>query len=370
MRGNLKKRGSVWTARWSETTADGKRRQRRKGGFKKRSEAQAFLTEQLQRLSDGSYAPPSRITVAGYLAEWLDGAEAGLRPLSAHRYRSVVRLYIEPEIGSVRLQSLSGRHLTALYRKLEKAGLSASTRKLTHAVLGRALEDAVRSGEIARNPATKVKPPARSAQRVTAWTPSELARFLEHVREVDPRHFAMWRLAAVSGIRRGELAGLTWRALDLDAARLEVSQQLLPTRGGVSFGPPKSRRSRRTIALDAETVEAFREHRDVQLTERDFALDAYEDQDLVFANELGGAIHPQQLTAWFSQLRKAAGIRTGSLHILRHTAITLMLTNGIPIHVVAARVGDTPTTILNTYAHLLPQSDEIAAERVAAVLSA
>jgi integrase len=75
------------------------------------------------------------------------------------------------------------------------------------------------------------------------------------------------------------------------------------------------------------------------------------------------------LTKWFSRHRKAAGL-TGSLHVLRHTAITLMLTSGIPVHVVAARVGDTPTTVLSTYAHLLPQSDEIAAERVAAALSA
>jgi integrase len=91
---------------------------------------------------------------------------------------------------------------------------------------------------------------------------------------------------------------------------------------------------------------------------------------LAFADELGRPIHPQRLTEWFSKLRKAAGIRTGSLHVLRHTANTLMLTNGIPVHVVAARVGDTATTILSTYAHLLPQSDEIAAERVAAALSA
>jgi integrase len=138
----------------------------------------------------------------------------------------------------------------------------------------------------------------------------------------------------------------------------------------VGFGPPKSARSRRTIALDSGTVDALRRHRETQQLERDFALDAYQDRDLVFCDELGSPIHPQRLTEWFSKLRKAAGIRTGSLHILRHTAITLMLTNGIPVHVVAARVGDTPTTVLSTYAHLLPQSDEIAAERVAAALSA
>jgi hypothetical protein len=84
----------------------------------------------------------------------------------------------------------------------------------------------------------------------------------------------------------------------------------------------------------------------------------------VFADALGGPIHPQRLTEWFGGHRKAAGIPTGSLHVLRHTAATLALTSGVPVHIVAARLGDEPKQILTTYAHLLPQSDELAAERM------
>jgi integrase len=80
-------------------------------------------------------------------------------------------------------------------------------------------------------------------------------------------------------------------------------------------------------------------------------------------------IHPQRLTEWFSKHRKAAGIATGSLHTLRHTAATLALTSGVPVHIVVARLGDSPTEILKTYAHLLPQSDELAAERIAAAIA-
>jgi integrase len=82
----------------------------------------------------------------------------------------------------------------------------------------------------------------------------------------------------------------------------------------------------------------------------------------------GETIHPQRLTEWFRRHRKAADIPTGSLHVLRHTSATLALTSGVPVHIVAAMLGDTPTTVLNTYAHLLPQSDEVAAERVAALI--
>jgi integrase len=89
----------------------------------------------------------------------------------------------------------------------------------------------------------------------------------------------------------------------------------------------------------------------------------------VFADHLGGSIHPQRLTECFAKHRKAAGIGTGSLHVLRHTAATLALTSGVPVHIVAARLGDDPKTILGTYAHLPPQSDEMAAERIAAALA-
>ena len=133
--------------------------------------------------------------------------------------------------------------------------------------------------------------------------------------------------------RAGELAGLTWRCLDLERARLSVEQQLVPTRGGVSFGELKSASSQRTVALDFETLKVLRKHRETQLLERDFAGNAYVDCDLVFADEIDGPIHPQRLTESFRQLRKAAGLPTGTLHVLRHTAVTLALTAGVPVHI-------------------------------------
>jgi integrase len=97
--------------------------------------------------------------------------------------------------------------------------------------------------------------------------------------------------------------------------------------------------------------------------------DAYVDHDLVFPTPLGTPIQPGRLTNRFRALRKAAGLPTGTLHVLRHTAATLALTEGVPVHIVAARLGDDPGVVLSTYAHLLPQSDEQAATRVAALIA-
>lgn len=368
MRGTIVKRGSTWTVRYDEGFDEhGKRRQRSKGGFRTRRDAQAFLTATLSRIGDGSYAAPVKTTLGEYLnREWLPAVESTLRHLSFKNYSGAVRLYIVPSIGHVRLQTLSGGHLNALYAELEQRGLSASTRRLAHAVLHRSLRDAVRWGKLARNPADMADPPAPPKPKAAAWTASELTRFLEHVR--DDQLYPLWRLGATTGMRRGELAGLTWRALDLDAAKLSVEQQLIYGPAGVTFGPPKSERARRTISLDPETVDVLRAHRAAQLLERDFASDAYHDQDLVFANPLGGPVHPQTLTSRFGKLRRAAGISTGTLHTLRHTVATLALTDGVPLHIVAARIGDDPNTVLRTYTHLLPQGDELAAERLAALI--
>jgi integrase len=136
----------------------------------------------------------------------------------------------------------------------------------------------------------------------------------------------------------GGLLGLCWRNVDLDGEKLRIeTNSSFPTPGRPTFGSPKSRRSERTIALNADTAAALRKHRDTQQLERDLAGPAYADHDLVFCNELGQPIHPQRLSEWFSKRRKAAGIPTGSLHILRHTAAILAVTADppVPLHVVS-----------------------------------
>lgn len=370
MRGHLRKRGATWTVIYDEGHDEhGKRRQRSKGGFSTKRDAQRFLTDALARLDSGSYAAPDRMSVEQFLiGEWLPAIGSKVRPLTLESYRSVVGRRIVPEIGHLRLQGLSGAHLNAFYAELEREGLAVSSRRLTHAVLHAALRDAVRWGRVTRNVADLADPPRGSRSRVQVWTPGELGRFLAQV-EGD-RLYALWRLAATTGMRRGELAGLTWRCTDLDGARLSVERQLVPTRGGSTFGPPKSERSRRTISLDSQTVDALRAHRAAQLLERDFAGPGYDDYDLVFCNELGGPYHPNRYSEWFVRHRKAAGIPTGTLHVLRHTAATMMLTANVPVHIAAARLGDNPKTVLGAYAHLLPSSDEVAAELVAAAIEA
>ena len=370
MRGSTRRRGTTWTAYW-DLPADpetGRRRQASKGGFRTQKDAQRHLASVVTQVGDGTYIEPSRQPFARFMVdEWLPGISATVRPLSIAQYRSITRRYVSGrDIGGVPLRNLTAGHFNALYAELEAEGLSIATRRVTHAVLRRALNDAVRWGKLARNPAGVADPPSLPRSRAQSWSPRELRTFLDHV--ADDRLFALWRLAATTGMRRGELLGLPWRCVDLEAGRVRVEQQLVPTKGGCTFGPPKSARSERTVALDPATVEALRHHRELQSLERDLAGPGYEDHDLVFADELGRPIYPSRLGERFVKARKAAGLPMGTLHVLRHTAATIALTERVPLHVVAARIGDDPKTVLATYAHLLPNSDAEAAAVVASVL--
>ena len=303
-----------------------------------------------------------------------------MKPLTVNRYRQTIEGQIVPRaIGSIPLRQISPADVLAFLAELERCsdahcdhradcrGLAASSRMVVFAVLKRALNDAVGWDKLTRSPAARVKSPRTGQTRVTAWSPTELNRFLAHI--TDDRLAALWRLGAMTGMRRGELCGLRWQDVDLDASTVRVEQQALPTPGAVTFGSPKSKRSRRTISIDAETVEGLRDHRGRQLVEQALAGDLYEHElDLVFPDELGRVTHPNAISNQFVVRRKGAGIPVGSVHVLRHSHATIALEARCPLHVVAARLGDRPETVLATYAHLLPTSDAAVVDAVVAAL--
>lgn len=378
MRGSTRKRGQTWTAYWDGTDpATGKRKQKSKGGFRTQKDAQRHLAGVITATAQGTYTEPSKMPFARFLLdEWLPAIEATVRPTSYAAYSGIVRRYVSTRpVGAVPLRALSGAHLTTFYSELERDGLSPATRRSVHTVMSRALNDAVRWERLTRSPVAAAVAPSAPRSRATAWTGRELRAFLAQVE--DDRLAAMWRTLATTGMRKAEVLGLTWRCVDLDGASLRVEQQVICLRGGLRFGPPKTRRSERTIALDSGTVEALRQHRDAQQVERALAGDAYNDRDLVFCNELGEPISPHRLRDWFRHHRDAARIPTGTPHTLRHTMATAALSGDptsdppippTPLHIVAARLGDDPRTVLGVYSHLLPSSDAVAADAVAAIL--
>jgi integrase len=194
-----------------------------------------------------------------------------------------------------------------------------------------------------------------------------ISYFLEHVR--DDRLYAAWRVLAMTGIRRGELLGLSWDAVDLDTARLAITRTLIGGKGAPRFSEPKTKRGRRSVALDSETVTALGEHRERQLDERAAWGPAYEPHDLVFCRENGTPIWPRSFSRSFDNHVRNAGLPRIRLHDLRHTHATLALAAGVHPKVVQERLGHATIAItLDIYSHAVPALQEDAAEKIAALL--
>jgi integrase len=228
MRGSIRKRGHTYT--WYLDVVDpltGKRRQASKGGFRTKREAQHALNGALANLRAGSFVEPSTRTLGSFLEnEWLPAVRPPrLRPSTWSSYQMNAEAHIIPALGGTALQRLSPAQLTAFYRALldggrrdGRGGLAPKTVRNIHGMLHAALRDAVRWGHVARNVADAVQPLPGGAPEFQVWTPAQLRTFLDDVR--GDRLYAAWLLFATTGMRRGELAGLRWVDVDLDAGRV------------------------------------------------------------------------------------------------------------------------------------------------------
>lgn len=303
-------------------------------------------------------AGPSQ-TVATFLEAWMQ--QAALRPRSRQRYAGVIKHHIAPALGPIELRKLNPQHIAALYADLAGRGLSAHN---VHAVLSGSLRQAVTWNLIARNPAAAVRTP-RIARRDIAFLDPTQARQLVTAVAGDPLE-ALYLVAIFTGMRLGELLGLQWRDVDVDGRRLLVRHALSREDGAWVLAEPKTAASRRTIELGATPAAALRTHHRRE-AERLLALGHRIDPDtLVFSDRWGDPLNPWHLTERsFKPLLRRVGLPVIRFHDLRHTFASLMLSDGVPLHVVSRMLGHSrPSVTLNTYAHLLPGDESAAVQRL------
>jgi integrase len=351
------------------------RRRETKGGFASRKDCQAALTRKLTTLAEHTYVLPSRLSLREFLVKvWLPAIASGVRETTLGGYRMLVEQHLVPQLGAVQLQNLNAAQINAHYARLLRegrvhgsGGLSPNTVHHVHAVLHRALHDAVRWGYLQNNVAQAADPPRASAQHteLAVWSEEQLHAFLDSVE--DQRLYPLWRFLAMTGCRRGEALGLTWRDLDIEGGRVAIRRALVPVDGKLVETEPKTRRGRRLIALDAETVAVLRQQAARQLAERQALGDGWIDNGRVFTAESGAQLHPERISALFRRLVAAAALPQIPLHGLRHTYASLALAKGVNAAIVSRRLGHaTVAFTLDIYSHVLPQVDAEAAELIAA----
>jgi len=374
MRGTKRKRGEgVWELRAyvGRDPATGNPKQVSKtfrGSAREADEALRDLIEQqVPGRSDGAGA-----TLGQLLDAWLAECERmDLSPTTLRVYRTQIEHTIRPALGSIKVQRLGAKDLDDLYRAMKEKGSSPKTVRNHHALLAAALHQAVRWGWVRRNVAEMAKPPRVTQRVVRPPSVDDVRQLVVAAEERDPRLAPLVMMAALTGMRRGELCALRWSDLDLDEGQIEVARSVVLVPGGLGEKTTKTNRTRR-VALDEVGLTVLRTHRArveewARLADEELRPDAF-----IFSPYVDGSLpfRPDNVTNFFTRVRdelKLPGVR---LHDLRHFTATQLIGAGVDVRTVAGRLGHTdPSMTLRVYSHALEERDRAAAAVMGSLLA-
>jgi integrase len=372
--GNITRRGDrSWRLKYEcgdRDTATGRRRTRYVTVRGTKRDAQRELTRLLAEVENGTAVDPSKLTVAEWLRGWFDDAPE-LSPKTLERYRQLAEQQIIPHLGAVPLQKLRPVQINDWHGLLLRAGgaagrpLSARTVGHAHRILHGALERAMRLELISRNVAHAIRPPAVDAAEVEILGADKIADVLATL--ADHWLYPIASLALATGMRRGELCGLAWGALDLDGATVRVERSLEETAAGLRFKSPKTRAGRRTISLPASAVETLRAHRRAQMEHRiAIGLGRLGDDDLVFARADASPHPPDNLSRDWRRTVLSLKLPHVSFHALRHSHVSALIAAGLDVVTISRRIGHAnPAVTLAVYAHVFARANKDAAAALA-----
>jgi integrase len=379
--------------------SDGTRRFESLGGYPTRTQAEAALADALARRSHGFALDPAKLTVDQYLDRWLAHIRTSLRARTVTRYAALLRDHVRPSLGARSLKQLAPLEVQAVYDRLavggrrdgKPGGLAPQHILAVHRCLHRALAQAVTWRLVAHNAASHATPPPRPHRKAVALGPEQVAVLLDAADHTPSPWLGTWTvLAAATGARNGELCGLEWADLDLDAGTVRFRQALtiidptvLPdaaapgdgcgsTRKELAVGPVKSAASNAILTLPPFAIQALRRHRREQLRLRlavgqpaTVGLRWVEpgqpphpvELDLVFRTERGTPVNPNHATRAFARLAASVGLAAHP-HLLRHALASAMAANKEPASIIAAQLrhADGGALAQRVYIHQLPQT--------------
>jgi integrase len=349
--------------KWHSLKAKGKR------------EAQIECATIISAIDSGTYLEPDRITVAEFFNRWLENITARVSPRTHERYAEIARKNIAPLIGVLVLSKLKPTQIAEAYSKAlsqgrrdGKGGLSPQSVIHMHRVLKLALKQAVRWEILHRNPADAVQPPKVEKRRMTTYDMAQTAALLEALK--GQRIYIPALLAVLCGLRRGEIAALKWRNVDLEKGSLAVVESVEQMNRSVRLKETKSGRVR-TVALPSTVRDELKSHRLAQAEAMLRLGVRLTDDSFVCVLEDGSSMQPTFITHEWVRAIKSTILPRCRFHDLRHAHGTHMLASGTHIKVASERLGHSKVGItLDLYSHVLPGMQEDAAAKVDAAFRA
>ena len=323
---------------------------------KTREEVSKQMVTALAELNAGRTLPDEKVTLENFLESWLEGtAKARVRTSTYRRYRTLIKNHINPHVGKIPVGKLSPQQAQRLWTTLQKADLSGRTIIQVRAVLRTALNQALRHGLTNRNSAALTDAPKPSQFEHVYLTADESKALLEAAK--GHKLEALITLALTTGLRMGEILGLTWNEIDLEAKQLRVSQQQQRVGDELVLIEPKTSKSKRSIPLTQIAVDALKSHRQHQIDLH--RVDSGRDRIVsgrVFVNERGAPLENSTALRQFYRLLDKSGLKRMRLHDLRHSCATLLVSMGVHPRLIMELLGhSTIAMTMNVYSHVSPE---------------
>ncbi|MFC5289376.1 tyrosine-type recombinase/integrase [Actinokineospora guangxiensis] len=285
---------------------------------KTRQEVHGKLVELKSKISKGEAVSERSWTLSQYLDYWLEQVvRPNRQPATYAQCETIVRLYLRPDLGSIRLHRLSTPTLQAYVNQLIADGHSVPKVQVVRKVLSSALTRALRDEVITRNVARLVEFPTYQAAQAQHWTSAEARRFLVAAKE--SRLYPAFVLIVLYGLRRGEVLGLRWQDVRLEANELHICQQVQRIRRALVVGQVKTRASNRVLPLLRLARKVLESHA------------SESDGELLFTSRTGGPLEPKTFVKEFKRVCGRAGVTGIRVHDVRHTTATLLKDLGIPV---------------------------------------
>ena len=366
------KQYTYWQARYTEgyDLGTGKQIQRSITGKTQKEVAQK-LKQATYELDQGTYKEPCRMSVKEWLDIWKAEYTGDVKESTAYIYKKNVDMYVVPYIGSVKLQALTAPVIQALYNRLLKSqkedckALSAKSVRNVHGVLHKALQQAVLVGYLRVNPADACKPPKAVKKEIAPLDEGQVSEFLKAIQ--GHPHEYLYKITLFTGMREGEVLGLTWDCLDFKHGTLLIKQQLRREQqkgGKYYFSPPKNNKSR-VLSLAPSVIQLFRLQKLKQNGMRLEAGNLWEENNLIFSNQTGGFLSYRTVYDCFKRIMDKIGSPATRFHDLRHTYAVMAIKSGDDIKTVQENLGHaTAAFTLDVYGHVTAQMKQASADRM------
>lgn len=359
-------------------TKRGKWRAQIKVGGKRRSysadtarECRDWLERQKQKRRAGLISAKANETLGGFLDEWLMTVKSSRSNSTYISYEGSVRLYIKPVLGDVLMSDLTPDVIQTAIIELVDLNKPTYSINLAFKRLRTALNHAVDLNILGYNPTKGVTLPKPEKSEIEIWDENQVQTYLLGIDAAGMRNGSLLKLAVGTGMRQGELIALMWKDINFSDKQISVRRQSAPhTDDKNVFKEPKSKSGIRTIRVGDYLINTLRKHKDEQLVDKKMQGEDWNDIGLVFPNYQGDTICRNSARYMHRKIIDQTGLPYITFHSLRHTAISLMLKNGVPVIEVSKYAGHANVSMtLDKYGHFIPSWHDNAAETMDRILS-